>query len=268
MIASQIGLNFLIEYNKIHGTEYTAQSFFKEIFAPLFFDHEKYMRTGGNAPLDNPKIKKGTYPNTQERAERISKTIDLIEADPLGSSGIGYPSKDILATTSGMVTNLNLQVTSERIYAAWIGSGLSIGVDSSYSIFIDNPKIFMILYEGWTYYRHNYLNNKAYKNLKGNQIDKWNAQWLTHRLNPDFIKEHPFLDFDPFPKEKGNVLMLDEVRWLKVFFSLSQLFPNSTITGYVYKLDKSNKTVGFIPFILPQINKPIHLYKKLFEFLC
>jgi hypothetical protein len=264
MIASQIGLNFISEYNKTHGTKYTARSFFIEVFAPLFFDHEKYMRTGGNAPLDNPKIKKGTYPNKEDRAERITKTISLIDTDPLGSSGIGYPSKDILATTSGMVTNLDLQITSERVYASWIGAGFSIGIEGGYSFFIDNPEIMMLLYEGWYNYRNEFLNKVAYKKMRGNQIDTWNGQWLSHILSKEFIKEHPFIGFDALNTTKEGVIELTTQSWLKVLFGLAFKFPNSTFTAYVFSVGQVNETIGFIPFIFPQINKPVYLYKKFF----
>ena len=43
-------------YNEREGTHYDARTFFTEKFCPLFFDHQKYMMTAGNSPLENPKL--------------------------------------------------------------------------------------------------------------------------------------------------------------------------------------------------------------------
>lgn len=57
MIAATIGKMFLNAYNKKYGSNYDAQSFFVEIFYPLFFGKEKSMLFAGNTPLGNPSIK-------------------------------------------------------------------------------------------------------------------------------------------------------------------------------------------------------------------
>ena len=51
MYATTIGRTFLKAYNCKFKTEYTAKSFFEDVFVPLFFDHHKYMMTAGNSPL-------------------------------------------------------------------------------------------------------------------------------------------------------------------------------------------------------------------------
>ena len=53
MYATTIGRTFLKAYNCKFKTEYTARSFFEDMFVPLFFDHHKYMMTAGNSPLEN-----------------------------------------------------------------------------------------------------------------------------------------------------------------------------------------------------------------------
>ena len=82
MITSAIGKIFLDAFNREYGTQYNARSFFIEQFYPLFFDHNKYMMTAGNAPLENPKISwddmiRGTkpYETQQQRNERFEKLI-------------------------------------------------------------------------------------------------------------------------------------------------------------------------------------------------
>ena len=126
MIASTIGKTFLKAYNNRFNTSYLVKDFFEQVFVPLFFDYPKYMRTGGNSPLENPKFKRGKRPDQADRAVRIEKTITKIESDPAASSPIGYPSNDILATTSGQVSNLGLETRPEDVYYSWIGGGLGI----------------------------------------------------------------------------------------------------------------------------------------------
>lgn len=82
MYATTIGRTFLKAYNCKFKTEYTAKSFFEDVFVPLFFDHHKYMMTAGNSPLENPKLSwddmiKGKKPfeTPERRQERINKMI-------------------------------------------------------------------------------------------------------------------------------------------------------------------------------------------------
>ena len=56
MITSQIGRIFLNAYNEKYAKEHDAKTFFSEVFYPLFFNHQKYMMTAGNSPLENPKL--------------------------------------------------------------------------------------------------------------------------------------------------------------------------------------------------------------------
>lgn len=262
MIASTIGKTFLKAYNQEFAKEYSAKGFFEKVFVPLFFDYPKYMRTGGNSPLENPKFKGGKRPDAKDRAERIEKTIHKIETDPAGSSPIGYPSSDITASTSGQLSSLNLEVKTEDVYLSWIGGGLGVGVEGGFSFYFQEPKILMTLFEGWQYYR-NYLEEMPA--LAPNQIDTWNGQWLAHAYNKRYFnKSNPFSNFDPFAQPKNGELRIDTQTWVKVVFGLSQVFPDSTLLAYVFSLGQTNKTVGFIPIVLPKVRKVIHLYKKLF----
>lgn len=260
MIATTIGKTFLKAYNERYGTEYTASSFFKKVYIPLFFDYPKYMLSGGNSFLENPKFKGGKRPDAADRAERIRKTISKIEATPAEASPIGYPSHDLQATTSGQVSSLQLEITPEDVYASWIGGGLGVGVQGGFSFYFNDPKILMLIYEGWKYYR-NYLEESP--TLRPNQIDTWNGQWLTHRLNKRFDSSNPLSNFDPF-NIKNNVSEVETQSWVKLVFGLSQLEESQNILTYVFSLGQMNTTVGFIPIITDKFRKPIKLYKKLF----
>ncbi len=262
MIASSIGKTFLNEYNRKNGTSYSAKEFFEQHFVPLFFDYPKYMRSGGNSPLENPKFKKGERPDKKNRAERIQKTIEKIESDPAGSSAIGYPSNDILATTSGQVTNTNLSITPENVYLSWIGSGFGIGVQGGFAIYFDVWEILSTIFEGWQFYR-NYL--EEIPALRPNQIDTWNGQWLSHVYDPkSYIEEAPTAHFEPFSNTIDGKIEITTQRWVKILFGISQKFPDQQITGYVFNLGQTNTTIGFIQFNLTQIRKPIHFYRILF----
>lgn len=262
MIASTIGKTFLRIYNEQKKTEYTAKEFFTEVFAPLFFDRPKYMRTGGNSPLENPKFKKGQRPDEADRAIRLEKTVQKIENDPAGSSPIGYPSNDPQATTSGQVSSLGMIIQSEDVYCSWIGSGFSVGVEGGLSFLFNEPKILMDLYDGWQYYR-NYLEEMP--SLAPNQIDTWNGQWLAHRYHKwYFMESSPLANFDPFAAPKNGEVRLATQSWTRVVFGLAQTFRDATLLAYVFSLGQTNKTVGFIPIQLAKVSKPLYLYQKLF----
>ena len=264
MIASKIGKTLLETYNDEKGTQLSAKAFFEQIFFPLFYDHEKYLQWVTNSPFVQG-IKKGVVSTKEERQEKLEKLKEKIKgSEPDASIAIGFPSTDLVATTSGQVSNMNLPFAEEEIYCSWIGGGLGIGVQGGISMYFDNPDILMLLVEGWSHYRHEFLNKPMYKKMRGNQIDTWNGQWLAHVLSKDFVKQHPLLDFEGLATANDGTIELKTQSWLKILFGIAYHFQESTITGYIFSLGQTNKTVGFIPFVLPQISKPKHLYIKLF----
>lgn len=266
MIASTIGRTFLKAYNAREGTDHDGKTFFEEVYIPLFFDHPKYMISGGNAPLDNPKIKKGTFPSADERQSRIAKTLDKIEQAVSydASIAMGFPASDVLATTSGQVTNLELPVEQEDIYLSWIGNSLGVGIAGALAIYFNTPQILLDLFDGWLHYR-GYLNNPAY-NLRGNKVNTWNGQWLAHIYEKGFDEDDPLLGLDTkaFSTDKSGVTSVDTKPWVQIVLGIARFYPKEQLLGYVYSLGKMNETVGFIPFNLPKIRRPTDLYKKLF----
>jgi hypothetical protein len=262
MIASTIGKTFLKAYNQENNTDYSAKEFFEEVFFSIFYDHEKYLQWVTNSPFVQG-IKKGNPPNKEQRAEKLQKLITKVSEGATDASvAIGYSSTDVLATTSGQVSNVVINKNEEEIYASWIGGGFGIGVKGGFSMYINEPKILMILFKGWQYYR-NYLTEIP--KLRPNQIDTWNGQWLAHALNKRYFnKKNPLSNFEPFNTKKDGIMELETQSWVKVIFGLAQIFPNTTLLSYVFSLGQTNKTVGFIPIVLPKVRKVIHLYKKLF----
>jgi hypothetical protein len=262
MIATNIGKTFLNAYNEKFKKEYSAKDFFVEVYFSLFFDHEKYMQWVTNSPFVQG-IKKGVFPTSTERKLNLQTLMDKIATNEADASiAIGFPSLDLTATTSGQITNLNLPLKEEDIYLSWIGSGFGIGVQSGLSMFFDNKKILLDLFEGWKLYRE-YLNTTP--QLRGNQINTWNGQWLAHRYNKNTYDERmPTASFNPFGTIKDGGMEINTQSWTKVLFGIARTFPDTLETAYVYSLGQTNITVGFVPFELPKIRLPYELYAKYF----
>lgn len=270
MITSNIGKIFLDSYNEEYGTNYDARGFFLEQFYPLFFDQNKYMMTAGNSPLENPKLSwddmiKGEKPyetpeQRKSRFEKLIKKIDESEAD--ASIARGYASLDVTATTSGQVTDMRLPDSQEEIYTSWIGDALGIGVQGGFSILFSKKEILLDIFKGWKLYRES-LNKTSM--LKGNQINTWNGQWLSHYYDDRVYDEKmPLAGYNPYNTNKDGLINIDTQTWTKILIGISRKYDNSQLLGYIYSIGQTNTTIGFVPFDLSQIRRPIHLYKKIF----
>lgn len=226
--------------------------------------------TAGNSPLENPKLSwddmikgKKTYETPEQRKCRFEKMIkktDKSEADM--SIARGYASLDIAAPTSGQVTDLKLPNSQEESYASWIGDALGVGVQGGFSILFSKKEILLDIFEGWKLYRK-CLNETSM--LKGNQINTWNGQWLSHYYDPrEYDADMPLAGYSPYNTNKDGIINIDTQTWTKILIAVSKKYRNSQILGYIYSIGKTNKTIGFIPFDLTQIRRPIHLYEKIF----
>jgi hypothetical protein len=262
MIAANIGKVFLCAYNEKYKSNYSAKDFFVEKYFSLFFDEEKYMQWVTNSPFVQG-IKKGIPPTSEERKLKLNTLIEKItNNDADASIAIGFPSLDITATTSGQITNMKLPLKEEDVYLSWIGSGFGIGVQSGLSMLFDNKQILLDIYDGWELYR-GFLNKLP--QLRGNQINTWNGQWLAHRYNKgSYDSFKPLASFNPFGTMKDGGMEVVTQSWLKVLIGIARNYPESTITAYVYSLGQTNITMGFIPFELPRIRSPFELYAKYF----
>lgn len=278
MITTVVGRTFLKVYNEKHGKAYSPKQFFQEVYWQLFFNHNKYLMSGGNSPLENPKISwdrmiKGSIPfeNKEMRNERFMKFLEKAETsvNSLDASiAMGYPASDQkeYASTSGLVSDLVIPASEDDIYLSWIGGGLGIGVAGGYTILFDDPLISLQTFEGWKVYRKQ-LNDPTLAKLRGNQINTWNGQWLTYSMDPD--KFTPDFDFSDLENEgifkvDSNLVEINTVNWSRLFFSLSQQFPRAEMIGYVYGFGQTNKTIGFIPFHFKSGTRIKDVYKQLF----
>ncbi|HAB54700.1 MAG: hypothetical protein A2440_02270 [Stygiobacter sp. RIFOXYC2_FULL_38_25] len=261
MYASIIGKKLVALTNQNVKKKLSAKEFWKDVFIPLFFDEQKYLLSGGNTPLENPKIswEKKKYPTAEERKKRIEATIKNIETGiPDTSNSLVAGSSDLEATTSGQLTSFNLPMGMEEIYATWIGVGLGIRVEGGLVVLFEREEIIKLLYDGWKKYRD--LLNET-NDLKGNQIETWNGHWLTFALNNSNYKRQLFVP--AFKQEKG-FNKFDTISWIKVLFALARKFPNEKLNAYIYSLGQTNTTVGFIQINLPEIKREIEMYDYLF----
>lgn len=180
------------------------------------------------------------------------------------SVAIGYPasSEDGFQATSCQVSSLKLPISMDSVFLSWIGNSLAIGIDGG-QILMNDPKLLIDIFKGWKYYRMMLDNNKQ---LNGNQINVWNAQWLVHYYDKrNFNEKNPIGGFAPFSvAKKKDGLNITMLSWTKVLIGIAKCFGDAQKIGYVYILDKTNTTIGFIPFNLIQIRKPFQFYEKYF----
>ncbi len=262
MIAANIGRIFLDAYNEKNKCNYSAKTFFVEKYFTLFFDHEKYMQWVTNSPFVQG-IKKGIAPTIAERKVKLEVLIDKISMNEADASiAIGFPSLDLTASTSGQITSMSFPLEEDDVYLSWIGSGFGIGVQSGLSLLFSNKQVLLDLYDGWQLYRE-FLNKTP--NLRGNQINTWNGQWIAHRYNKNTYDEsNPTAAFNPFGSMKDGGLEATTQSWTKVLVGIARNYPESSLTAYIYSLGQTNITIGFVPFELPRIRQPYELYSKYF----
>jgi len=269
MIAATIGRTFLDAYNERYGKTFSAKEFFDTVYFECFFNHSKYMLWITNSPF--VQMKSGQKSHLLQPKERIEKLENLHQKISNGeidaSTAIGFPAAEEkeFATTSGLVTDIELQIEGEELYLSWIGGGFGIGVAGGYSIFFNKPVILLELYEGWSVYRQ-YLNDATLSNLRGNQINTWNGQWLNFSYSKHFRDDFDFVKLcsQNVFSVSDNVIEVNTLSWSELFFNISNQFSNYTFSGYVYSLGQTNKTLGFYPFYFSQAKKIIDYYKKLF----
>lgn len=264
MITSTIGRIFLDAYNEKNGTSYEAKKFFVDVYYPLFFDSSKYLQWVQNSPF--VQMKKDQKVETLTESERLEKLQELHSKVDNGckdaSVALGYPASEEkeFATTSGLVSNIDIQTSAEDVYFSWIGASLGVCVQGGLSILFTNPEILLDIFDGWKIYR-DVLNNTEM--LKGNQVNTWNGQWLGHKYGKTYVPKRPMANFQPFDT-KPDGMSVKVQSWTKVLIGISRHYGDPQMMGYVYSLGQTNTTVGFIPFNLAQIRKPIEFYNIVF----
>lgn len=270
MITAAIGRIFLSAYNERYSTDYDAKRFFVEVYFPLFYGHGKYLMSAGNNPLENPKISWGKmltgeipYENDQQRQHRLDRLMEnASNGGPSTDNAIGFASSDPLSITAGQTTNINFGMGQEDALYSWFGASLGIGVKGGYSILFSNKQILMDIYDGWQYYR-DIIDNTAMQ--RGNQVNTWNGQWLRHRYGREYNEKRPLANMNITTIDNKGIISVDTTSWTQVLIGISRHFKNNMqLMGYIYNFGQTNTTLGFYPFLLNHIRRPVELYQKLF----
>lgn len=269
MITTLIGRSFLKAYNEEYQKNLSPKAFFDKEFFELFFNHPKYMQWVTNSPFVQMKASQKPHLLTEdERLEKLNNLHEKINTEtPDASFAIGYPASEVkeFATTSGLVTDILMEESEDEIYYSWIGSGLGIGVAGGYNILIDDAEILLKTYEGWKHYRK-YLNDPTLDKMRGNQINTWNGQWLTYRLGSYYRDDFDFstLQSESIFSVTDNLIEVNTVNWSNLFFSLSKLYPQGSLTSYIYSFGQMNKTIGFIPLYLKSGTRLKDVFRQLY----
>ncbi len=233
----------------------TVKRYFEGTYFDLFFDHSQYLQSPANTPLFQLIAQKKTGNATARKkglAEIHSKIDAFVkdeQAQPEMSFAIGYPSADIVGTTSGQISSLQLPLDQEDMYASWIGSAFGIGMEGGLNILFDNEELMVLIEEGWGVYRRFVDQNKGI----GNKIETWNAIWLCHRLSDEYDEKKPVANFHPVSTGKRGEAVLERPTWTKMMFAWAKKFPRAPLNGYVYSFGQMNKTVGFIQVLFPEV---------------
>lgn len=203
------------------------------------------------------------FENTVQRTRRLKVFLDKVKNNDADMSiAIGYPSIDVCAKTSGQVSDLKMKTSKEDILLSWIGGALGITVSGGVSILFTHKKILLDIFKGWKFYRKA-LNETLM--LDGNKINSWNGQWLFHYYDQrEYEEENPLANFAPYKVDKDGIIGIETQTWTKILIAISRKYDVVKLLAYIYILSKSNTTIGFIPFDLTQIRRPIHLYEKIF----
>jgi hypothetical protein len=266
MYTSVIGKRFLDIYNKGKKKKVTAKEYFINEQFPLFYNHKQYLQS----PIGTPFFQLIAMHKTGSQSERkiaLEKIIEKIEVYknskekfPEMSFAVGFSSADLLGTTSGQVSAIELPLEEEDIYASWIGAAFGVGIAGGLNLLIDNEEILEAISEGWEVYREFVDENKGIDN----KIETWNGVWLAHRYSEHFKKKSPLTNFHPISSGKDNNAQMERPSWTNIILTLSKIFPKQTLNAYAYSLGQMNRTVGFIRLILPEVHKIYELYDELF----
>lgn len=270
MISINVGRIFLKTFNEKYGKSYSSKEFFEKIFFDLFFNHSKYMIWPTNSPF--VQMKKGQKVHLlseEERHDNLNEFFVKAKTEtPDSSFAIGFPASELkeFATTSGLVSDLEIPADESDIYYSWIGSGLGIGVSGGVCIFFTEPAILLKIFEGWYVYR-NFLNHESLDKLSPNKMNSWNGQWLNYVYHKKYKENFDFASLNNlqvFKQEKNGDVVIETIKWSKLFFNISRQFSDQTLIGYVYSLGQTNKTLGFFPFHCNQAQTIKDFYKLLF----
>lgn len=248
MYTSYIGQKFLEVYNRRTNNAYTAADFFDKIMFPLFFDNARHLMHVSNSPFfqtpSEKELKQSALNKSVYQYQKLKQKISLVTETSTevadASIYVGFAANGPDQTTAGQVSNLQWKITSDELYASWIGNALAVRVEGSQCLLLDSEQVLWHLFQGWKMY-DKYL--EPVKTMEGRQIETWNGYWLAKgELN------NPLL-----PPQKG--MRLDTYPWIEVIAKLLHWHAGDVLPAYIFSLGQTNTTYGFINLHLPQLKR-------------
>ncbi|RMH45122.1 MAG: hypothetical protein D6694_05105 [Gammaproteobacteria bacterium] len=271
MYTVAIGRRVLDAYNQAHDTDYTPERFFNEVVFKKFLDSNKYVFYIRNSPFGQ--MKKGQSVDKLTPKERLQKLEEFhqkvkIRKSRDASVAFGFPASDEekFNTTSGLVTDIQLEVPDDDVYLSWIGAATGVGIAGGFILLFDHPDILLKIVKGWDVYRR-FLDDPTIE-LAPNKLTSWNGQWLNYVNSADYSDDFDFATLNNlgFFKQGKSSLEINTVSWARLFFNIARALPEeaTTMMVYAYSFGQMNKTLGFFPLQLQAPRKLIRFYKLLF----
>lgn len=268
MYTDYIGQRLLRVWLERTGEELTARQFFDTQIYPLFFAQDKLLQWIVNSPFTQRPSAAARLSPGGVRAYQLAQLHELADAMPAqrpdASFAVGYPAAGTGATTSGQVWEGAPRPNAEAVFRSWIGAALGVGVAGGLCLLLHDADVLWALCEGWSHYR---TLLDQHPQVKGNQVETWNGQWLAHALSSSYDPAQPLAGFDfaGLLDERSGVVAIRSHAWVSLLFHLAQHLPGPQSAAYVYSLGKTNRTVGFIPLRLAEIRTLPQLCHRLFE---
>lgn len=265
MYTAYIGRRIIDLYNEHRrdGPPLSPRSFFDKVVFPVAFDDGRYLFWPNNSPFAQPTYS-GKRDDPDVRQEALADTHEKVAAidEPLGHLFMGGMARGVLETTSGQVSTVGASADPDEAYCSWVGAMAGIGLKGGLSMLVDHDDVLLALLDGWFAYR-SYLDQTP--GLKGNQVETWNAHWLTHRFGYDYHADDPLRGvpshLDGYITKSTGIKTKE---WASVLFKLARALPGETPTVYLYSLGQMNTTVGFRQLYLPDVQRLAQLHEKLF----
>jgi hypothetical protein len=266
-----VGQRLLRVWLERTGELLTARQFFDERLYPLFFEPEKMLQWVPNSPFVQQvsAAERQRQPGRSVRDIQLGRLHQLAAGVAVGGAAdasfvVGYPAAGAAATTSGQVSDNTPAPDPEQVYCSWLGAALGIGTAGAVTLLLQEASILWALVEGWTHYR---ALLDQYPALKGHQVETWNGRWLVHALSPAYDPAQPLLGFDfaQLLATRGSTQAIVPQPWVPLLVALAQHLPAPHVMAYIYALNKTNRTIGFIPLYLAEIRTLPAACHHLFE---
>lgn len=281
MYTPLIGRRLLDRANVRDGRDRSPADFFDEEFFPLVFGHDQYLMPAGNSKfgqlVNNRKKHRATaekegrgWDEAEKRRLRLGALADFHEVaaeatEPQSHLVLGGYARGSDGTTSGQVTGINHQATANEVYLSWMGAatGAGVGGKPNCVLLIDHDDVLDAVLEGWALYRDVL---ETTPNLKANQLETWNGQWLRHRFSAAYQPEDPTAFLHNVINTKEPPYNIETVSWARLLFSLGRKIGDEPVSAYVYSLGRMNSTLGFVPLHLGATGVLRESYATLHDF--